>query len=251
MAFRTLLLFLLGMTASLAVPFRVVCLGDSITGPGPDKADAAPALDPVSGKDLSQQREYRVPGPNNQNAYTKYADLLGLVLETHLGEGNVQVINRGWAGIDSTRTLARMDAAVVALKPQIVTILIGGNDFGGGINDNVKTKLHANLSAIVDKCKAAGAKVLLLEYATPRADDMTNVWKHLNAGNPTIAQVAKEKNVPTLELAPQFDEAAKTHALSELASPHDGVHYNPYGEIVTARAIYFKLHELGWLPKKA
>jgi lysophospholipase L1-like esterase len=242
MIFRVFLLLALSMTASLAAPFRVVCLGDSITGPGPENASAPAALDPVSGKDPSQQRAYL-------NQYAKYADLLGLVLETHLGEGKVQVINRGWAGIDSTRTLARMDAAVVALKPQVVTILIGGNDFGGGITDAVKERLHTNLSAIVDKCKAAGAKVLLLEYATPRADDMTNVWTHLNAGNPTIAQVAKEKNVPTLELAPHFDEAAKTHPLSELASPHDGVHYNPYGEFVTARAIYFKLRELGWLPR--
>ena len=66
-----------------------------------------------------------------------------------------------------------------------------------------------------------------------------------------IAQVAKEEDVPTLELAPLFDEAAKSHALSDLASPYDGVHFNPYGEIVTARAIYFKLLDLGWLPPGA
>lgn len=252
MILRVLALFALSMASSFAAPFRVVCLGDSITGPGPDAPPApaaghetaAPASSGAS-KSLRydpEQRDYLA-------TYPKYADMLGLVLDTQLGEGKAQVINRGWAGIDSTRTLARMDTAVLSLKPQVVTILIGGNDFGGGITDAVKAQLHTNLTAIVGKCKAAGIKVLLLEYATPRADDMTNVWTHLNAGNPTIAQVAKETDVPTLELAPHFDEAAKTHPLSELAGTRDGVHLSPYGEIITARAIYFKLRDLGWLPK--
>jgi len=236
---RVLLLFAILMTPAFATPFRIVCLGDSITGPGPDLPGKPSEFD-ASGSP-SQQRQYL-------NAYAKYADLLQLVLETHLGEGKVQVINRGWAGNTSTQALARVDPFVVPLKPQIVTVLIGGNDFGGGINPQVMQQLHANLTAIVDKCKAAGAKVLLLEYATPRADDMTHVWTHLNAGNPMIAQVAKEESVPTLELAPHFDEAAKTHALSDLAGSYDGVHFAPYGEIVAARAIYFKLRKLGWLP---
>jgi lysophospholipase L1-like esterase len=219
-------------TSALAADLRVVCLGDSITGPGP--VDSNPGTPP--------ERPYL-------NQYAKYADLLQLVLETHLGAGNVEVFNRGWAGNTSSQALARVDSSVVPLHPQIVTVLIGGNDFGGGVNDAAMKQLHTNLTAIVDKLKKAGARVLLMEYATPRADDMTNVWTHLNAGNPLIAQVAKEENVPTLELAPAFDAAAKTHPLAELASPHDGVHYNPYGEIVTARAIYFRLRELGWLPK--
>jgi lysophospholipase L1-like esterase len=238
---RAILLFTLCMTASLAAPLRIVCLGDSITGPGPDVAGKPAEYEP--GVAESQQREYL-------NSYAKYADFLQLVLETHLGTGQVQVFNCGWAGNTSTQALARVDSSVLPLKPRIVTVLIGGNDFGGGITDAVKAQLHANLTAIVDKCKAAGAKVLLLEYATPRAADMTHVWVHLNAGNPVTAQVAKEEGVPTLELAPLFDEAAKTHHLDELASPNDGVHYNPYGEIVTARAIYFKLRDLGWLPGK-
>ena len=243
MIFRALVLFFLGMTASIATPFRVVCLGDSITGPGPDGTANQAALNLQTGVDPSQQQDYLA-------SYPKYADMLGLVLETQLGQGKAQAINRGWAGIDSTRTLARLDVAVFPLKPQVITILIGGNDFGGGINDEVKARLHANLTAIVQKCKASGAKVLLMEYATPRADDMSKVWTHLNKGNPIIAQVAKEEDVPTLELAPQFDEAAKTHPLAELAGKVDGVHLSPYGEIVTARSIFFKLRDLGWLPTK-
>ena len=238
---RALFLLTLCMTTIHAAPLRVVCLGDSITGPGPAEPGKPSAVEPPDA--TPAQQEYLA-------TYPKYSDMLQLVLETHLGTDQAIVFNRGWAGNTSTQALARVDSSVIPLKPQIVTVLIGGNDFGGGITDAVKAQLHANLTAIVDKCKAAGAKVLLLEYATPRADDMTNVWVHLNAGNPTIAQVAKEEGVPTLELAPQFDAAAKTHPLRELAGVRDGVHFSPYGEIVTARAIFFKLKELGWLPKK-
>ena len=239
---RVLLLVAILMTPAFSAPLRIVCLGDSITGPGPDAPGKPAEYDPSDGP--SQQRQYL-------NSYAKYADLLQLVLETHMGEGKVEVFNRGWAGNTSTQALARVDSAVAPLKPAIVTVLIGGNDFGGGVTPEVSQQLHTNLTSIVDKCKSAGAKVLLIEYATPRADDMSHVWTHLNAGNPVIAQVAKEEDVPTLELAPLFDEAAKTHALSDLASPYDGVHFNPYGEIVTSRAIYFKLLDLDWLPPGA
>jgi lysophospholipase L1-like esterase len=216
--------FLMTISPALASELRVVCLGDSITGP--------------------------MPNTHYLDHYAKYADLLQFVLETHLGAGNAVVTNRGFAGNTSTQALARVDTEVVPLKPDIVTVLIGGNDFGGGINDEVKKKLHENLTTIVDKIKACGGKVLLLQYADPKADDMSKVWTHLNAGNPIIAQVAQEEKVPTLELAPAFREAAKTHPLAELASPIDGVHLNPYGEIVISRAIFFKLQELGWIAKK-
>ena len=212
------------MTAATthSAPLRVVCLGDSITGPRPDL--------------------------HYITDYLKYADLLQLVLETQLGAGNAEVVNRGYAGNTSAQALARVDSEVVPLKPDIVTVLIGGNDYGGhGDPAVVGAQLHKNLTAIVDKVKAAGGKVLLLEYADPRAADMSKVWTHLNSGNPVIAQVAREENVPTLELAPVFREAAKTHALADLASPIDGVHLNPFGETLVARSIYFKLRDLGWI----
>jgi len=207
-----------------ASELRVVCLGDSITGPQ--------------------------PGMRYLDHYAQYADILQVILETHLGVGNIEVVNRGFAGNTSTQALARVDAEVVPLKPDIVTVLIGGNDYGGnGDAEVVGKQLRQNLVTIIEKVRKGGAKVLLMQYADPKADNMEKVWTHLNAGNPVIAEVALEENVPTVELAPAFREAAKTHPLAELASPIDGVHLNPYGVITIARTLYFKLAELGWIPK--
>jgi lysophospholipase L1-like esterase len=220
-----LLAVFMSATPILSAELRVVCLGDSITGP--------------------------MPGTHYIEHYPKYADMLQLVLETHLGTGNAVVTNCGWAGNGSAQALARVDTQVLPVKPSIVTVLIGGNDFSDSSPDRkpINDRLRQNLTAIVEKCKAAGAKVLLLQYADPKADDMSKVWKHLNEGNPVIAEVAKAEGVPTLELAPAFREAAKTHPLAELASPIDGVHLSPYGEIVIARAIFSKFQELGWVSK--
>jgi acyl-CoA thioesterase I len=226
---KKLILFVLGIfmsaTPVLSSELHVVCLGDSITGP--------------------------IPGTHYLDHYAKYADLLQFVLETHLGAGNATVTNCGYAGNTSAQALARVDTQVLPVKPDIVTVLIGGNDFGDQSPDRkpINDRLRQNLTAIVEKCKAAGAKVLLLQYADPKADDMSKVWTHLNEGNPVIAEIAKAESVPTLELAPAFREAAKTHPLAELASPIDGVHLNPGGEIVVARAIFFKFQELGWIPR--
>jgi hypothetical protein len=34
-----------------------------------------------------------------------------------------------------------------------------------------------------------------------------------------------------------------------LAGPVDGVHFHPCGEIALARVAFFKLQDLGWIPK--
>jgi lysophospholipase L1-like esterase len=200
----------------------VVCLGDSITGAMPDV--------------------------RYLDKYAKWSDLLQLALETHLGVGKAAVINRGHAGNSSTQALARVDGQVLPLRPDVVIVLIGGNNFGNQSDVHTATaRLRDDLTAIVAKVKKAGSKILLLQYPTPRAERMEQIWTHLNAGNPVIAEVARRENVATLELAPAFDEAAKTHPLDELASAIDGVHLNPYGEIVIARAVFFELRRLGWL----
>jgi acyl-CoA thioesterase-1 len=69
----------------------------------------------------------------------------------------VTVINGGVSGDTSAGGLARIDWAL-GDQPQVVIVELGANDMLRGL-DPASTK--ANLSAIIDKAKAAGAKVLL------------------------------------------------------------------------------------------
>ncbi len=69
----------------------------------------------------------------------------------------VTVINGGVSGDTSAGGLARIDWAL-GDQPQVVIVELGANDMLRGVSpDNTK----ANLAAIIDKAKAAGAKVLL------------------------------------------------------------------------------------------
>jgi len=224
-AFPVLLAVLLfSMLPASADPLKVVCLGDSITGPRPNV--------------------------RYLDKYIKWPDLLEVALEAQLGAGQAQVVNRGHAGDNAAGALARLEEQVIALKPDLVVILIGGNNFAAKESESAKSnQLHNDLSAIVAKLQTAGGRILLLQYPEPKADNMEKVWTHLDDGNPVIAAVAQERKVPTLALAPAFAAAAQSHPQAELTSIVDGVHLNPYGEVVLAKAVFFKLKELGWLSR--
>lgn len=201
---------------------RLVCLGDSLTGPQ--------------------------TGTRYLDKYVKWSDLLQLILETHLGPGRVKVLNRGVAGNSSSQALARLETDVLSAKPDIAIVLIGGNNFGNSADPHVIAgQLRDDLTTIVDQVKAIGSKIVLLQYPDPRADDMSKVWTHINAGNPVVAEVARAENVPALELATVFREAASERPQAELTNPVDGIHLNPYGEVVLARTVFFALRDLGWI----
>jgi len=210
-------------------PFRIVCFGDSITG--------------------------HLPGQAYLHQYLKWTDLLALVLETHLGEGRVEVLNRGYGGDgtsprgDKPGAMRRLQAEVLDLKPDVALVLIGGNNFAAKDRDprEIAEELRGDLTDMVRRMKEAGVRVLLLQYHAPKAADMTKVWSHLDRANPVIAEVAATAEVPTLELAPAFREAERHQPLHALTHPVDGVHLAPYGEIVVARSVFTKLRDLGWV----
>lgn len=208
---------------------RVVAFGDSITG---DR-----------------------PGIAYRHQYIKWSDILQAMLEVQVGEGGAEVLNMGFAGDRTFRAgdrpgaVNRVESNIIAQQPEIAVILIGGNNMGMRNRDpeDLKRQTREELTAIVQQVRAAGIQVLLLQYAEPKAEDMSRVWTHLDDVNPLIAAVAEAEGVPTLELAPAFAAAAETLPLGALLNPQDGVHLQPYGEIVVARAVAAKLLELGWV----
>ncbi|MCC5788921.1 MAG: SGNH/GDSL hydrolase family protein [Opitutales bacterium] len=208
---------------------RVVAFGDSITG---DR-----------------------PGIDYRHHYIKWSDVLQAMLEGQLGEGQAEVLNMGFAGDrtfaagDRPGALNRVDSNILTQQPDIAVILIGGNNMGTRNRDREELleQTRDDLTKIVRQVKAAGINVLLLQYTEPKAEDMSQVWTHLNEVNPIIAEVAEAEGVPTLELAPHFASAEEHVPLNALLNATDGVHLQPYGELVVARAVASKLNDLGWV----
>lgn len=90
---------------------------------------------------------------------------------THLGfpkliaeQLGVTVINAGVGGNTTRAGLARMEKDVLAQKPDAVTMLFGTNDSVLDKPNTYKTapaQFEANLTEMVSRCRAAGAKVVL------------------------------------------------------------------------------------------
>jgi len=131
-------------------------------------------------------------------------------------------------------------------KPQVVVLLIGGNDKKETDADKAVTR--SNIDAILSALEAAGAKVLVLQYhCLVNAENEKTAWVWLDDNNDLIAEVAGKHKAPVLDMSAQMKAALATQPLPELASPTDGVHLGPGGELVYARAIFSKLLELKWV----
>lgn len=199
---------------------RVVCFGDSITGPRP-----------------------REP---YQHQYLKFSDLLGLMLEARRGLGTVTVLNRGWAGQTAVEARGRLEDDVLAEVPDIAVVLLGGNDAGRLGPRHSETR--ESLTAIFSGLREARIRTLALQYhLLVNPESPGTAWRHLTGNNGLIGETAAHLGTPTLDLGPVLEEAAADTPLAALVSPEDGVHLSPGGEVVCARAVFARLDALGWI----
>jgi len=201
-------------------PLRVVCFGDSITGPRP-----------------------REP---YHHLFLKFSDLLGLMLEARRGLGTVTVLNRGWAGQTSVEAYARFVGDVLDESPDIAIVLLGGNDAAslGPRHADTRNSLTAIFSGLHD----ASVQTLALQYPIlVNPANPEKAWRHLTANNELIGELALQYGAEVLNMQNAMDEAATRIPLRELVSPEDGVHSAFGGEIVYARALFARLIELGWI----
>jgi acyl-CoA thioesterase I len=128
---------------------------------------------------------------------------------------NVKITNGGVAGETTTDGLARLDWAL-AEKPDFVILALGANDALRAIDPKI---VRANLDKMIDKIKAAGAKMLLLGMLAPPN------WgpEYQHAFDAIYPEVAKAHNVP---LYPFFLEGVAM--VADLNQP-DGMHPNQRG----------------------
>lgn len=71
----------------------------------------------------------------------------------------IELVNRGVPGDTTARGLERLETDVLALKPALVVVELGGNDFLQRVDPE---ETFANLRDIATRCQSAGAAVLLV-----------------------------------------------------------------------------------------
>ena len=144
---------------------------------------------------------------------------------------NVAVLNHGVSGDTTAGGLDRVDW-MLADKPDIVLVELGGNDALRGTDPAVTEK---NLSAIVEKLKAAGVTVWLAGMLAPR-----NLGSdYVTAFDGLYKRIAEKYRVP---LYPFIFDGLEQNATFVQA---DGIHPNPHGaQIIADRLLPFVTQNL-------
>jgi acyl-CoA thioesterase-1 len=141
-----------------------------------------------------------------------------------------RVVNVGVSGDTSSGGLRRMDW-VLRQQPEILIVALGAND---GLRGQPVALLRENLTAIVQKARAAGARVLLAgmrvppNYGAPYARDFAAVFP----------AVAKKTNVP---LVPFLLEGVGGEVR---LNQGDGIHPNVEGQRLIANHVWPHLRPL-------
>lgn len=201
-------------------------------------------------------------GDSITEAGNKKGGYVTLVMDALKSHGlDVKSIPAGKSGNKSTDMLARLNEAVISKKPQWMTLSCGVNDVwhfklvlgnrafqGVGIEDYKK-----NITAILDKAKAADIKVMILTSTMIGEDASKELNQMMIPYNDFLRQIAKERNLPLADLNADMQAQLKTipdvpgkpktfgkyfyggEVQNKLTS--DGCHMNAEGNKMMARGI--------------
>ncbi len=211
-----------------AVPIRIVALGDSTTEAGWEG-----------------------------NAKSVYPERLKAVLEA-LGI-EIEMINAGISGTTSRDAVERLDADVRRFDPDYVIIQFGINDswidaYQGRTQPRLTLDEYAGaLKTLITTLRADGAKPVLMtpnpmrwselygdELKHPALgfdfDDPRGINRLLDAYAARARDVAREENVPLVDVYERFDAYGRIRGQSvdDLLLENDGLHPNDTGHALIA-----------------
>lgn len=152
---------------------------------------------------------------------------------------NVESIPSGKRGNKSNDMLMRMDKDVISKKPQWMTLSCGVNDVWHGTNGVPLVQFKENIRAILDKCKDAGIKVIVLT-PTMLAEDVDNpLNKQLEPYNEFLRAEAATRGLVLADMnAAQREEYKSIRATDTFdrfpLTKHDGVHMSFRGNCMLA-----------------
>jgi len=84
-------------------------------------------------------------------------------LDQRLGEAH-EVIDGSISGDTSAGAVSRIDGLLEAHQPQVLIVILGGND---GLRGLPPSALETNLAELIERGRAAGAKVALMQIRLP------------------------------------------------------------------------------------
>lgn len=154
----------------------------------------------------------------------------------------LKIYNRAISGNVVPQLAARWDEDCLELKPDILSILIGVNDYwhtlGGGYKGTIESYTK-DYRALLERTRKAlpGVKLIIGEpYAIPGVKAVTESWfPAFNAYQKVARQLAQEFDASWIPYQAIYDKAIQS-APANYWTP-DGVHPNAAGDALMARAV--------------
>ncbi|PTY03980.1 GDSL family lipase [Verrucomicrobia bacterium LW23] len=191
---------------------RIVFYGDSIT-------------------DAGRNREQETHLGNG------YAHFIGARLKAKFPQFDLYTANKGISGNRIYDLEDRLEADVLALKPTLVSILIGINDTWRKYDSGIESPIPAFRAAyarILDRLAAAGSRAVLLEpFLLPQPADRAKWREDLDPRITVVRDLAWERRLPLLPLDGLFASAATGTGFPYWLP--DGVHPSPAGHGLIAQ----------------
>jgi len=145
-------------------------------------------------------------------------------------------IPAGVSGHKSDDMLGRLQRDVIDKKPTWMTLSCGVNDVWHGENGVPLPQYKTNITAIVNKCQAAGIKVMILTATVIGEDENPNNTK-LADYNDFLRSLAKEKKCLLADLNADMWAGLKAAKGKQSVFTCDGVHMNPEGDCLMATGV--------------
>jgi acyl-CoA thioesterase-1 len=168
-----------------------------------------------------------------------YAAFIAARLQANLPSPELKILNRGIGGNRVVDLLGRVDADLLALKPTVISILIGINDTWRRYDSNNPTSAKAFEDGYRDLLKKIreklDARVVLLEPFVLHVPDDRHTWREdLNPKIDAVRRLALEFGTELLPLDGLFAQAATQATPAYWAN--DGVHPSAAGHALIADA---------------
>ncbi len=150
-------------------------------------------------------------------------------------------IPAGISGHKSNQMLERLQRDVLDKKPDWMTLSCGVNDVWHGANGVPLEQYKVNITKIVEQCRAAGVKVMILTSTMIGEDQANANNQKLVAYNDFLRTLAKEKNCLLADLNADMQETLAKAGSADKAKGNvltrDGVHMNPAGNQMMATGV--------------
>jgi acyl-CoA thioesterase-1 len=170
----------------------------------------------------------------SDSAHT-YPAILQSSLNAALPAAHFAVINRGVGGQDAPEELLRLDADVIAIRPQLVIWQVGAN---GAMKHADPTDFHRMVKDGVTKLQAAGIDVILMD--NQRSPKVLAAVDHIVLED-SLRQVAHETGVNLFSRSHLMDAWADAGAKPGLFTATDGLHQNDLGYYCMTQALSRKI----------